>query len=84
MEVRPNALEQQVSDILLTYTQAGERLGLTSVAMLMRAKRWGWRTRPGNDGRTLILVPADAEIEARRFFEPDRAANARALGGRRT
>jgi hypothetical protein len=45
----------------LTYAQAGERLGLSPEAARHRARRAGWRTMPGNDGRTLILVPNDVE-----------------------
>jgi hypothetical protein len=45
----------------LTYAQAGERLGLTPEAVRHRARRAGWRTMPGNDGRTLVLVPDDVE-----------------------
>jgi hypothetical protein len=71
----PERAEQQMSDTWLTYAQAGERFGLTSDAMRMRAKRLGWRMQPGNDGRTLILVPADAEVAPRRSPEvsPERA-----------
>ena len=45
----------------LTYAQAGERLGLSPEAVRHRARRSGWRTQPGNDGRTLVLVPDDIE-----------------------
>ena len=31
----------------------------------MRARRLGWRTQPNNEGRTLVLVPADAEVRPR-------------------
>jgi hypothetical protein len=61
-EQRP---EQSMSDAWLTYAQAGERFGLTADAMRMRARRLGWRTQPGNDGRTLLLVPADVVVEPR-------------------
>jgi len=44
-----------------TYAQAGERLGLTPEAVRHRARRAGWRTMPGNDGRTLVLIPDDVE-----------------------
>jgi len=54
-----------MTEVWLTYAQAGERFGLTSDAMRMRARRLGWRSQPGNDGRTLILVPDDATIEPR-------------------
>ena len=49
----------------LTYAQAGERFGMSADAVRMRAHRLGWRMQPGNDGRTLILVPDDAAIEPR-------------------
>ena len=45
----------------LTYAQAGEHLGLSPEAVRHRARRSGWRTQPGNDGRTLVLIP-DAEV----------------------
>jgi hypothetical protein len=81
--VRPKfartASEQQMSDTWLTYAQAGERFGLTPDAMRMRARRLGWRTQPGNDGRTLILVPADALIEPR--SRPPKGLPKRAAGG---
>ena len=66
-----------MTEVWLTYAQAGERFGLTSDAMRMRARRLGWRSQPGNDGRTLILVPEDTTIEPRaRSAEgfPQRAA----------
>ncbi len=49
----------------LTYAQAGERFGMSADAVRMRAHRLGWRMQPGNDGRTLILIPDDAAIEPR-------------------
>ena len=49
----------------LTYAQAGERFGLTADAVRMRAHRLGWRVQPGNDGRTLVLVPDDAAVHPR-------------------
>src|SRR5277367_6054205 len=68
----------------LTYAQASERLGLSPEAVRHRARRAGWRTMPGNDGRTLVLVPDDEEIRPRapaRTSETDEEiarANARA------
>src|SRR3954469_21830361 len=41
----------------LTYQQAGEGLGMTAEAVRHRARRLGWRTQPGNEGRTLVLLP---------------------------
>jgi colicin import membrane protein len=49
----------------LTYAQAGERFGLSADAVRMRAHRLGWRMQPGNDGRTLVLVPEDATVQPR-------------------
>jgi hypothetical protein len=43
-----------------TYAQAGERFGVSAEAVRLRARRLGWRTQPGNDGRTLVLVPDNA------------------------
>jgi hypothetical protein len=45
----------------LTYAQAADRLGLSPEAVRHRARRSSWRTMPGNDGRTLVLVPDDIE-----------------------
>jgi hypothetical protein len=56
----------------LTYAAAGERYGLSPGALRMRAHRLGWRTMPGNDGRTLVLVPDDAELQPR-ARAPERA-----------
>jgi len=49
-----------VAEQWLTYAQIGELFGLSVDAARMRARRLGWRTQPGNDGRALVLVPADA------------------------
>jgi chromosome segregation ATPase len=49
----------------LTYAQAAKRFGMSTDAVRMRVNRLGWRTQPGNDGRTLIFVPDDAAIEPR-------------------
>jgi len=54
-----------VPDEWLTWQQAGERFGLSPDAVRMRARRLGWRTQPNNEGRTLVLVPADAEVRPR-------------------
>jgi hypothetical protein len=46
----------------LTYQQIGERFGLGAEAARTRVRRLGWRTQPGNDGRTLAMVPDDADL----------------------
>jgi hypothetical protein len=53
---RPDArpLERPIG---MTYAQAAARLGLSPEAIRHRARRAGWRTQPGNDGRTLVMVP---------------------------
>jgi hypothetical protein len=54
----------------LTYAQAGERLGMSAEAIRSRARRAGWRTMPGNDGKALVLIPDDATIEPRLAGRP--------------
>lgn len=49
----------------LTWAQAGARFGISADAARMRANRLGWRTQPGNDGRTLVAVPDDADVKPR-------------------
>jgi chromosome segregation ATPase len=46
----------------LTYAQIGERFGLGTEAARTRVRRLGWRTQPGNDGRTLAMVPDDVDL----------------------
>jgi hypothetical protein len=53
-----------------TYAQAGERLGMSAEAIRSRARRAGWRTMPGNDGKALVLIPDDATIEPRPAGRP--------------
>ena len=47
----------------LTYREIGARLGLNVEAVRTRVRRAGWRTQPGNDGRTLVLVSDQAFVE---------------------
>lgn len=44
----------------LTFAAAAERFGIGADAVRMRAKRLGWRTMPGIDGRTLVWVEGTA------------------------
>ena len=46
----------------MTYAEIGKRFGLGTEAARTRVRRLGWRTQPGNDGRTLALVPEDADL----------------------
>jgi hypothetical protein len=46
----------------LTYAQAGERFGMSPEAARQRARRMRWRTQPGNDGPTLVLVPDSTAV----------------------
>ena len=54
----------------LTYAQIGARFGMSAEAARLRARRFGWRMQPGNDGRTLVLVPDDAAVQLRPPVRP--------------
>ncbi len=54
----------------LTYAQIGARFGVSAEAARLRARRLGWRMQPGNDGRTLVLVPDDAAVQLRPPVRP--------------
>jgi hypothetical protein len=54
----------------LTFAQAGTELGLSAEATRSRARRAGWRTMPGNDGRTLVMLPEDLAVEPRPAGRP--------------
>lgn len=43
----------------MNYRDAGEMLGITAEAARHRARRFRWPTQKDNDGKALILVPAD-------------------------
>jgi hypothetical protein len=43
----------------MTYQQAADLLGGTADAARVRARRLHWRRQRGNDGKALILVPAE-------------------------
>jgi chromosome segregation ATPase len=47
----------------LTYREIGARLGLNVEAVRTRVRRAGWRTQPGNDGRTRVLVSDEVFVE---------------------
>jgi hypothetical protein len=70
----------------LTFAQAGAELGLSAEATRSRARRAGWRTMPGNDGRTLVMIPDDLAIHTRPAGRPperptgERVATARPTG----
>ena len=53
----PAPLPAPLSGSWLTYEAAGERLGLSAEAVRTKARRAGWRRMPGNEGRTLVLLP---------------------------
>ena len=60
---RPPAVHERPT--WLTYAQAGELLGLSPEAVRHRARRNNWRTQPGNDGRTLVMISAEDITDAR-------------------
>jgi hypothetical protein len=43
-----------------TYDEAADMLGVSRGGVRNLARKRSWARRPGNDGRTRILVPADA------------------------
>lgn len=50
-------MSDRTTDRWMTYAQAADHLGLSPEAVRLRARRQGWRRMPGNDGRSLVLVP---------------------------
>jgi len=64
--------DHEPSGTWLSYADAGVRLRLSPEAVRLRARRAGWRRMPGNDGRTLILVPdrADEQSDGRPAVRP--------------
>lgn len=46
--------------LTLTFRDLADRLGITQGAARKRVARAGWRTFPGNDGKTRIVIPLDA------------------------
>jgi hypothetical protein len=63
----------------LTYEQAGELLGIPPEAARHRDRRQRWRTQRGNDGRTLVLVPEEAEAVRTPMRSAVRTADHKAL-----
>jgi hypothetical protein len=62
----------EIAAAWLTYAQVGERFAMSPEAARQRARRLRWRTQPGNDGRTLVLVPESTAVQPR--GPPDRTA----------
>jgi len=58
-----------------SYDEAAELLGITRGGVRNLARKRSWARRPGNDGRTRILVPADA-VPARTDAPNDAAHDA--------
>jgi hypothetical protein len=48
--------EQEPVELLLTYPELGERLGISADGARVRAKRAGWPVLAGNDGRAKVRV----------------------------
>lgn len=56
---------------LLSYAEAGERLGIGPESVKRRAQRERWPRQIGNDGRTRVAVPTEAlEAAERAAAEP--------------
>ena len=64
----------------LSYAQVGELFGLSADAARVKARRAGWRRQPGNDGRTLVLVPSEAADEQNPGRTPGRSTPIEVLG----
>lgn len=47
-------------DVWLTYDEAARRLGIKPDSVRRRATARKWAKKPGNDGRTLVLIPSSA------------------------
>src|SRR5688572_15960771 len=54
-------VDDTMPDQWLTYTDAAAALRMTPESVRQRARREHWRKQLGNDGRALILVPADTD-----------------------
>jgi hypothetical protein len=50
-----------MGDRWLSYADAAAALGMTPESVRQRARREHWRKQLGNDGKALILVPADTD-----------------------
>lgn len=50
-----------MSDRWMTYADAAAALRMTPESIRARARREQWRKQLGNDGKALILVPADTD-----------------------
>ena len=55
-------MPERSDDLLLTFAELGERLGVSPDGARMRAKREGWPVERGNDSRApaRVRVPVDA------------------------
>lgn len=57
------------TDEWLSYTGAGERIGISAEAVRQRAIRGAWPRRRGNDGTALVRIPEGATIRRRTAVE---------------
>jgi hypothetical protein len=55
-EQEASVAEQGEAELVLTYAELGERLGITVDGARTRAKRAGWPTVIGNDGKARVRV----------------------------
>jgi hypothetical protein len=55
-EQEASVAEQGEAELVLTYAKLGERLGITVDGARTRAKRAGWPTVIGNDGKARVRV----------------------------
>jgi hypothetical protein len=70
-------MPERSDDLLLTFAELGERLGVSPDGARMRAKRESWPVERGNDSRApaRVRVPADALPEHPPERRPKSEAN---------
>jgi hypothetical protein len=76
MDARTDPRTDPASGRWCSYDEAAEMLGITRGGARNLARKRSWARRPGNDGKTRILVPADA-IPARTDAGIDGGTDAR-------
>jgi hypothetical protein len=68
----------------LTYTEAGDRLGVSPEAVRAKAARKRWRRQIGNDGLARIMIPDDLPVTARAREPGQHPVTPRSTPGRKS
>lgn len=66
------------SELLLTYIELGERLGISADGARFKARRAGWHVTQGNDGKARVRVRAN-ELPDQPPDHPQRSGDRRAI-----